>query len=284
MLLKQFFSKQTILLIGIATYVLALPYAIIAFNIVLQMFSLGVAKQLPVMVFACLAVAYGVVCWRRKQGFYLLSFIIPSLVVVAGVVLLESNPIKYSHIPEYMLLAVLIYAANSHGKNTATLYLGCFLSTVLLGIFDEVHHGIHPERYYGWKDMVINAAGGFIGLLLVAQVRPVPVTGFWQSVCGIVKKQGYAVALLMLALLILAFSCAGLFQVQSNGAFLAVYSKKLLLLNAATVCCIIIFAVHHYKTSQLYSSFMALLYQPLIVIGLIQALLVWANLTGVEFK
>ena len=37
----------------------------------------------------------------------------------------------------------------------------------MLGIVDEILQGIHPQRTYGWKDMIIDTVSGFIGVLML---------------------------------------------------------------------------------------------------------------------
>ena len=75
-------------------------------------------------------------------------------------------PIKRIHVAEYIILAFLVRYTLSHRLSGASLTLFTFLVTLLLGVHDEMLQGFHPQRYYGWRDIVVNGTAGLSGALL----------------------------------------------------------------------------------------------------------------------
>lgn len=75
-------------------------------------------------------------------------------------------PIKRIHVAEYLVLSFLVRHTLSHRLQGGQLLLFSALVTLLLGIHDEMLQGLHPQRYYGWRDMIVNGAAGLGGALL----------------------------------------------------------------------------------------------------------------------
>lgn len=214
----------------IAAYVLFLPSAILVFNWFIDQFSLAVARWIPVMVVAALVAVYTGFRVRRGNRFYLWRFLIPCLLIVLSVVLLQPNPIKYIHLPEYALLAIMLWLAlrPTDAQSSYAVLLSVFACVVFLGVFDELHQGIHPERYYGWKDMVVNAAGGLIGVLLIKTfltAEPKPLT----------LKVSVLIVFTQANTLVLLASLFYLIMVQEAGSFIGVYPLWLLAANVASL-------------------------------------------------
>ena len=74
------------------------------------------------------------------------------------------NPYEFTHLPEYCVLEFLLI--NAIGKNTKNPYLRSLLYTVLIGTVDELYQGILPNRSCTWYDIILNAMGGILGLLI----------------------------------------------------------------------------------------------------------------------
>lgn len=75
-------------------------------------------------------------------------------------------PIKRIHVAEYIILSFFVRYAMSHRLSGANLLLFSILATALYGVHDEMLQGLHPLRYYGWRDMIVNAVAGLSGALL----------------------------------------------------------------------------------------------------------------------
>lgn len=75
-------------------------------------------------------------------------------------------PVKRIHVPEYIILSFLVRYTLSHRLEGLRLTLFTALVTALYGVHDEMLQGLHPLRYYGWRDIVVNAVAGLSGALL----------------------------------------------------------------------------------------------------------------------
>ena len=87
-----------------------------------------------------------------------------SVIIWSAVTLFEENSSKYIHIPEYMVLSILVYVALSVDYSGSGILLLTFVLSSILGFVDEMQQGLYPDRYYGWKDMVINSSGVLLGV------------------------------------------------------------------------------------------------------------------------
>jgi len=74
---------------------------------------------------------------------------------------------KQVHVPEYILIALLCrWALDPFFQNSRYLSLGSFLMVAFLGIHDEILQGFHPERYFGYMDIIVNMGSGAVGCWL----------------------------------------------------------------------------------------------------------------------
>jgi len=269
-------------------YVAVLPYAIILFNYLESLLTLPALKIIPLIVIMFIGVSYVFYCRSKENGYYFKSFILPSILFLSGVVVLEKNTIKYLHIPEYLFLTWLIYFAlpekNDQAKiRNATL---AFFSACLLGLVDEVHHGIHPARYFGWKDMIINAVGALIGLLLINIVfigrsliyliRDIP-----NQLDFLRKYLRWQSLFLSLSLLIAGCSLFALFEVAEVNDFNACYPIVLYWLN---LLCIISSIVICQKLVCHAAAETVILLLPIIILCVLHALIVYSYFMSVDFQ
>lgn len=91
-------------------------------------------------------------------------------------------PAEFAHLPLYALLG--IFAWNS--------LPGCgffkrsgysLLIVALIGLIDELLQGLHPQRFFDWRDLALNTSGGILGLLFIFPmhygIRPIPFLRFF---------------------------------------------------------------------------------------------------------
>ncbi|SVB08975.1 uncharacterized protein METZ01_LOCUS161829, partial [marine metagenome] len=45
-----------------------------------------------------------------------------------------------------------------------TVTMSSFVLSSISEVVDEMQQGLYPDRYYGWKDMVINSSGVLLGV------------------------------------------------------------------------------------------------------------------------
>lgn len=217
----------------IIVYIAFLPHLIIVFNFILGFLPLPIIRTLPTVVLILGAAGYLGLCHLKGRGYGLTTFIIPSLLLIVGAYGLVSNPVKQIHIPLYAFLTVLIYGAIRRQNNLFAIIIASACYASMIGVLDEVHHGIHPERYFGWQDMVINAAGAIIGALLIITLKnirsekPFDLKAmdklFWAQLTALV-----------LSLIITTLSVIYLFDVAKND-FNTAYPTALFVTNVISI-------------------------------------------------
>ncbi|MHB8808866.1 MAG: VanZ family protein [Desulfobulbaceae bacterium] len=217
-------SAPVLLLLHGACYLLVLFYVnMFAFWAWLSR-SLGpgfLVKLLPVAVTAVVLLVIALRFVDRVNRGYSIKPVFLGLGLVCAIFSLAlpepAIPIKRIHVAEYIVLSFLVRATLSHRLQGAQLTLFTVLVTLLLGIHDEMLQGLHPQRYYGWRDIIVNGTAGLSGALLghglLCCVRPAVATA--RS-----RIQGLAGPVLLLFLVgaSLVWLVMGLYQ-QRGSAF-----------------------------------------------------------------
>jgi hypothetical protein len=175
--------------------------------------SIG-AERAAYVPFAALALGVasmgGWIVLRRKGAGKGTLRIRPVLLVLglalalAGLALTDpAYPAKRIHVPQYLLLALVLRRALSDHVGGAVLTATTILVTLIFGIHDEMLQGLHPSRSYGLRDMAVNGTAGAAGALMAAGV------GIWLGPSGpasVPIRIGAAVTLHLAALAFLVLS------------------------------------------------------------------------------
>ena len=141
-------------------------------------------EQAALVPFATLATGLGLTGWWiiLHRGAIRLR---PVLLVVAlalamlGLALTDpAYPAKRIHVPQYLLLALVLRRALSDHVGGTALNAATIVVTLIFGIHDEMLQGLHPSRTYGLRDIVVNATAGASGALLAAGI------GLWRGPSG----------------------------------------------------------------------------------------------------
>lgn len=214
----------------VALYTFALPFVILAFRAIEQSFSPQTAARIPLFIIAVLAAAYSMAGIRHKATVQCLIILAAGALVVCGVVAFEDNANKYIHIPEYIIMTWLLYSALSVDYKGSGILLLVFLCALLLGIVDELLQGIHPQRTYGWKDMVIDSASSFIGILSLLGIKALPLKS-WGWIRNL-RHCKVALAVLLVGAAAAVPTAVYLFDVQDQGNFIKAYPRWLLAANS----------------------------------------------------
>lgn len=204
-----------------AIYTAALPQVFSVYRSLVDQFSADLAGKIPLVLmifFACTYIAAGFLI--HKSSTHLL-FLIPSLVLATAAVSLEKNPNKHIHIPEYVLLAWIIYAATADDYRGRGMPLLIFSLTSMLGVVDELAQGVHPQRSFGLRDIAMNSAGALIGILLLRGFGYRP-RGDWKWISHFRKLQGLWMAALWGFIGMLAM-CLCLANVTGTRTFAGIY-------------------------------------------------------------
>lgn len=162
----------------IAVYTFLLPDVILIYRAIEARFGQEAAGRIPlaVIVLAGLGYAAAILISRRHPGNML--FLLSCAMIAVMIIGLEPNPNKHIHIPEYMVLAWLLYAVLSKDYRGAGLLVLVFVCASMLGVVDELEQGIHPKRFYGWSDMLVNSASALMGVFTIMGLRSTPI-GDW---------------------------------------------------------------------------------------------------------
>lgn len=179
------------------TFVLALPHAIILYRAATDLLSKNNVSRIPLVIFLFFLVSivsYAQYSNGPRTAKRFIPLIILSFVIWISVSIFEPNSNKYIHIPEYMFLSGLLFLALAVDYEGSGIFFLVFILTSLLGVVDEMQQGLYPDRYYGWKDMVINSAGALLGVIMIKTLTIQP-TRDWMWVRDIVCQKLLSVVL-----------------------------------------------------------------------------------------
>lgn len=127
-------------------------------------------KLLPILVTLVVLLFIAVRFIQRVNRGYRIEFVFLGLGIVAAFLALAipdpDVPIKRIHVAEYIVLAFVVRYVLSHRLQGVQLLMFTALVTALYGVHDEMLQGLHPLRYYGWRDMTVNAMAGLSGAML----------------------------------------------------------------------------------------------------------------------
>ena len=218
--------RRVILWALVAAYTVVLPDAIFVYYTIAGYFSFDAAGKVPIVIIIFLGLAYAVIGLLTKRDIRFLGFIAASAIIVYIIISLEPNPNKYIHIPEYVLMSWLLFDALSIDYKGKGILILVFICSSMLGIVDELEQGIHPNRFYGWRDMWINSASTLIGVITLKGLKEGP-SGDWTWI-GCLKKLKVPLGVLLFGLIGAVVMCVYLFDVKAIGTFWGVYPFWLL--------------------------------------------------------
>ena len=205
----------------VAFYTFMLPDAIIVYRAIVADFGKVAAGEVPLIVVVIVGIAYAAAILISHRSWKNLLFLVPCGVIAFAIMKLVDNPNKHIHIPEYVLMAWLLYAVLSKDHKGKGLLILIFIYASMLGVVDELEQGINPARFYGLSDMLVNSASALIGVFTILGLKKVIATDWaWTThlkefkVLSGLGLFGFTGAVLM---------CTYLFQVQASGKFWGVY-------------------------------------------------------------
>ena len=217
------------LLIAIYTYFL--PEARRVYDAIVAAFGQDVAGKVPLVSVILVGLGYAYAVIRKTRDLRNLLFMIPCGVISFLIMIWVENPNKHIHIPEYVLMAWLLYAVLSRDYPSRDLFVLIFLCASMLGVVDELEQGLHPSRFYGWIDMVVNSGSALIGVFTIMGLMKLkPADWRWRQQ---LKKFKAVLAAIFFGLAGAVIMCVFLFQVQASETFWGVYPAWLLGWNAA---------------------------------------------------
>lgn len=130
-------------------------------------FQAGLA---PFLISIGLAAAVGGLVWTRRQTLAWQWLALSMFVFVAGLALADPDfPAKRVHVPQYFLLAVVVYRGLRAFMTDGRAIWGGVVLAAMLGGIDEIAQGALPARSFGLWDLATNLSGALAaGLFLFA--------------------------------------------------------------------------------------------------------------------
>ena len=122
----------------------------------------------PFLVAAFLLMVVFVARLRKKEQsqFYWL-YLVAALVLVGIALYLPDSrfPAKRIHVAEFMLLAFVLRRGFCRWSSGIPLIVMTAATGIVLGAHDELIQGLHPERYFGHRDIVVDGLSAIAGAL-----------------------------------------------------------------------------------------------------------------------
>ena len=138
-------------------------------------------EQAALVPFATLAAGLGLTVWwiilrRGVIGMRPVLLVMALALALLGLALTDpAYPAKRIHVPQYLLLALVLRRALSDHVGGTALTAATMVVTLIFGIHDEMLQGLHPSRTYGLRDIVVNGTAGASGALAAAGI------GLWRG-------------------------------------------------------------------------------------------------------
>ena len=210
----------------VALYTFLLPDAIILYRDIVGYFGSSTAGKVPIIIVAIFGIAYVVYSLLSKKSWKNLLYVIPCAVIAFFIMRFVPNPNKHIHIPEYVLMAWLLYWVLSGDYKGKGIFILIFICGSMLGVVDELEQGIHPARFYGSSDMLVNCASVTIGVFTLMGLKKVIATD-WEWTSYLKEFKGL-LWLILYGFVGAVFMCFYLFRVQANEIFWGIYPVWLL--------------------------------------------------------
>ena len=234
--------SKVVLWILVAVYTFMLPDAIIIYRDIVDAFGKAAAGKVPLIVVVVVGAAYTLAVILSRRDLKNLLFLIPSAIIAVLIMKLVDNPNKHIHIPEYVVMAWLLFAVLSKDYKGKGLFLLIFFYGTLLGVVDEIEQGINPARFYGLSDMTVNSASVLIGVFTIMGLIKVTAKDWaWTSY---LKEHKALMGLGLFGFTGIVVTCTYLFRVQADGKFWGVYPIWLLVWNVLYVIAALAMAIY----------------------------------------
>ena len=280
-----------------AVYTICLPYVILVFRALNHNFSNEIAAKVPFGIILCFAAVYLILGIKNKRILVSLAVMAVSGIIIYIIMMFQPNVNKHIHIPEYLVMCWLLFKALSTDYKGSGIFLLIFMCASMLGVVDELLQGIHPERVYGWSDMLVNAASSLIGVMALAALKPSP-SGQWTWLNHLKRYRG-SLVVIFLGSCTAVFMCIYLFKLKESSAFWNAYPLWLFGLNGVFLTCAAGAVFYNGRRLNLLvrkpngqtrdpadiiiTAHLWILC-PLVLLTVMHALVVWVGVTGHGFK
>ncbi len=119
----------------------------------------------PLLLAVSMALAAVGWLFRLRQGWRQWGYLLAALGIGAGICQYVEFPAERLHLPEYILMAILVVQALRAGGQPEHQPVWALAICLLLGIIDEIMQGLIPARFFDFRDIVVNGLASFAGIL-----------------------------------------------------------------------------------------------------------------------
>ena len=148
------------------------PHSFVIWQALSQSLNDKVSTALPLLITAATVVSVLAFFSRRNShrppSMWPWPYLIGgAIVAILGVFATDPDfPAKRIHIPQYIVLALIVQRALSFDLPVRAILPATLLLTTLLGVHDELMQGLHALRTFGIRDIGVNSLGALSGAML----------------------------------------------------------------------------------------------------------------------
>ena len=126
------------------------------------------AMLVPFVLAVCLLTFLFVARLGNKERLQIYWLYLIVAVVLAGIALSLPDPnfpAKRIHVAEFMLIAFILRRGFCRWSSGMSLIIFTATAGIVLGAHDELIQGLHPDRYFGHRDIVVDGLSAIAGAL-----------------------------------------------------------------------------------------------------------------------
>lgn len=266
------------LLAGIYTYLL--QYAIVIWFFLNEKIGVFLTRITSPLIILLIYIFITVLFIKQKKS---IKNHPGKIITISGVILFifmyQPQQQKLIHVPEYILLSFIVYTALKIDLHSNNIFPVTGIVTTCLGTIDELLQGIHPFRYYGSEDIIVNSLSVLIGVCTIGM--------FKKNHIPSPKWEHYPIRLflLILAIAVLAsFNIFALFDEAAQHTRFQSFSTSLLIMDIIAFITGIIVLVFICFYNKIYSSdIIASICSVTVTLEVIIGISVFCKFYSVEF-
>ena len=163
--------KRAIFWIIAVSYSIFLPFAIVVYQNLTGHYSIQIVQRIPLVLIFLMGFIYVFAVTHGSNPLRNLWYLFPCASIIFFITFIETNPNKYIHIPEYVLMSWIVYEAIASDYRGKGIFVLVFICSSLMGLIDEIVQGMYPGRFYGLKDQFINMLSVCVGIFTLLGLR-----------------------------------------------------------------------------------------------------------------
>jgi hypothetical protein len=173
--LSPYLSRRWLPVYGyLVILIVVTPYLPLLINLARKRWQAGYVSSFVLVVEIAIAVLLlflaVAIYFVNRRKFLPFTLILGGLIAFCYIFyLFNPNPYELTHLPEYAIMGILfgnVTRAGKKGGNKNYFFIRSGLIILVLGTADEVYQGLLPLRFFRVYDIMLNALGGILGLIV----------------------------------------------------------------------------------------------------------------------